>query len=236
MTNNKFVPIEESKKKKKPAIEYNNKTELSYKEQGLEVPENLNQQEKNFLSKVDPKIEPITRTVTKIVRQKTIDYSSPKRERKEYLVYYENWTGRDWLKRIIPPVTDHVEGRFEEIITEPVYQQQELAGYKYSGKRQIHYIEFSKEKVDEIIEKSMGSDRETIKFLFTDGPLGYEFPYEEFVSRPYEELVAMLIAPGGPKTILQKQQLERYQQEQQQISTMLTSTSTSTAKQTKQQQ
>jgi hypothetical protein len=42
MANSKFVPIEESKKKnKKPAIEYNNKTELSYKEQGLEVPENL---------------------------------------------------------------------------------------------------------------------------------------------------------------------------------------------------
>jgi hypothetical protein len=242
MANSKFVPIEESKKKnnKKPAIEYNNKTELSYKEQGLEVPENLSQQEKNFLSKVDPKAEPITRTVTTIVRQKAIDYSSSKRERKEYLIYYENWTGRDWLKRIVPPVTDHIEGRYDEVITEPVYQQQELVGYKYSGKRQIHYIPFSKNKVDEIIENSIGSNKETIKFLFTDGPLGYEFPYDEFVSRSYEELVAMLIAPGGPKIILQKQQLEKYQQDQQQISEMLTSTSSTSAaattntKQTKQ--
>jgi hypothetical protein len=85
----------------------------------------------------------------KIVRLKAIDYSSLKRERKEYIYYYENWTGRDWLKRIVSPVTDHLEDRYEEVITELVYQQQELFGYKHSGKRQIiHYIPFSKEKVD----------------------------------------------------------------------------------------
>jgi hypothetical protein len=71
--------------------------------------------------------------------------------------------------RIVPPVTDHIEGIYQEVITEPVYQNQELTGYKFSGKRQIHYIPFSKEKVDEIIENSMESDRDSIKFLFTDG-------------------------------------------------------------------
>lgn len=216
MANSRFVPIEESKKKKKSVLEYNNKTELSYIEQGLEVPENLSQQEKNFISKADPKVEPITRTVTKIVRFKAIDYNSPKRERKEYIIYYENWTGRDWLKRIVSPVTDHIEGRYEEVITEPVYQQQELAGYKYSGKRQIHYIPFSKEKVDEIIEKSMGSDKDTITFLFSEEPLGYEFPYDVFVNSKYDELVSMLISPGGPKKILQDKQLEKFHKEQKQ--------------------
>jgi hypothetical protein len=122
------------------------------------------------------------------------------------------------------------------VITEPVYQQQELVGYKYSSKRQIHYIPFSKNKVDSIIENSVGSNKETIKFLFSEDPLGYEFPYEEFVNRSYQELVAMLIAPGGPKTILQKQQLEKYQQDQQQISTMLTSSSTAVTTNTKQVQ
>lgn len=105
------------------------------------------------------------------------------------MIYYENWTGHDWLKRTVPPVTDHIEGRYDEVITEPVYQQQELVGYKFSGKRQIHYIPFSKEKVDEIIEKSIGSNKEIIKYLFSEEPLGYEFPYEEFVNRSYEELV-----------------------------------------------
>jgi hypothetical protein len=58
--------------------------------------------------------------------------------------------------------------------------------------------------------------------LFTDGNLGYEFPYDEFVNRPYDELVSMLIAPGGPKTILQKKHLDEWHKEQQQITETLT--------------
>jgi hypothetical protein len=216
-----FVPLKNANKNKKPAIEYNDRTEQSYVKQGLMPVETLNQQEKNFLSKVDPNVEPIVRTVTKIVRLKAIDYNSPKREMKEFLYYYENWTGRDWLKRTVSPCTDHVEGRYDEVLTEPVYQQQELIGHKFSGKRQVYYIPFSKSKVDEIIASSMGSDKSTIKFLFSQEPLGYEFSYDTFVNSSYEELATMLIAPGGPKTILQKQK------DQQQISEMLTSTSTS---------
>ncbi len=225
LNSSNFVPLKNASNKiKKPAIEYNDRTELSYISQGLTPPETLNQQEKNFLSKVDPNVEPIIRTVTKVVRLKAIDYNSPKREMKEFLYYYENWTGRDWLKRTLSPCTDHLEGKYDEVITEPVYQQQELIGHKFSGKRQLYYIPFSKEKVDEIIEKSIGSDKSTIKFLFSQEPLGYEFPYDTFVNSSYEELATMLIAPGGPKTILQKQQLEKYQKEQQQVSEMLTST------------
>ena len=97
---------------------------------------------------------------------------------KDYLLDYENWYGHDWLKKTVPPVADHVEGRYDEVITEPVYQKQELVGYRYSGKRQVHYIPFSKEKVDEIIEKSVGSNKETIIYTFKSGPLRMELPYE----------------------------------------------------------
>ena len=94
-THSNFVPIKKANKNKKPAIEYNNRTELSYRQNNLTTPDNLDYQEKNFLSKVDATAGIITRTVTKIVRMKAIDYSSPKMERKEYLIYYENWSGRD---------------------------------------------------------------------------------------------------------------------------------------------
>jgi hypothetical protein len=57
----------------------------------------------------------------------------------------------------------------------------------------------------------VGSDKNTIKFLFSAEPLGYEFDYNEFVNLSYDELATMLITPGGPKTILQKQQLEKFQ-------------------------
>ncbi len=95
MTKN-FVPIKQESKKVE--IEYNNKTEQSYKKYYLEVPEMLNYQEKHFLSLVDPE-NPIERTVTRIVRLKAPDYSTKKRELKEYLVYYENWYGKDWQGR-----------------------------------------------------------------------------------------------------------------------------------------
>jgi hypothetical protein len=235
-----FVPIKKEDNKSKPLpIEYNDRGQRSYTKNGLQIPENLNYQERIFLSRVSTKQEmghKIRREVSKIVRIKARDYSSEKLERKEFLYYYENWYGVDYRGIKIPPTTDHVEGVYQEIEMESVINERgEKTGYRRSGQHQVYYIPFSKEKVDEIIEGSVGTDKDTIKFLFTDGALGYEFPYEEFVSRPYEELVAMLIAPGGPKTILQKQQLEKYQQDQQQISTMLTSsTSTTNTKQTKQ--
>ncbi len=120
---------------------------------------------------------------------------------------------------------------------EPEFNERgEKTGYRRSGQHQVYYIPFSKEKVDEIIESSIGTDKDTIKYLFTDGALGYEFPYEEFVNRSYEELATMLIAPGGPKIILQRQQLEKYQQDQQQISEMLTSSTASSSSSKKQNQ
>ena len=233
-----IAPIK--KEDTKPKIAYNDLNQKSFSKNGLKVPENLDSQQRNFLSKVSTKQElghKIRREVTKIVRLKQRDYNSEKLERKEFLYYFENWYGVDWRGAKVSPVTDHVEGYYSEIEMEPVMNQQgEVVSNKRSGQHTVYYIPFSKEKVDEIIESSVGTDKDTIKYLFTDGALGYEFPYEEFVSRPYEELVSMLIAPGGPKTILQKQQLEKYQKEQQQISEMLTSTSAATTNTNKQKQ
>jgi hypothetical protein len=224
-----FVPIKKDNKSK-PPIEYNDRGQKSYTKNGLQIPDNLNRQERNFLSRASTKQElghKIRREVSKIVRIKARDYSSEKLERKEFLYYYENWYGVDYRGIKIPSATDHVEGVYQEIEMEPQFNERgELTGHKRSGQHQVYYIPFSKSKVDEIIESSIGTDRDTIKYLFTEGALGYEFPYEEFVNRSYEELASMLIAPGGPKTILQKQQLEKYQQDQQQMSEMLTSSST----------
>ena len=61
--------------------------------------------------------------VTKIVRLKAPDYSTKKRELKEYLVWDENWYGKDWLSRSLPPVTDHIEGFYQEQDREPVVER-----------------------------------------------------------------------------------------------------------------
>jgi hypothetical protein len=199
-----IVPLkEEEVEEESPIIDYNNKTEESYVKQGLVVADNvLNTQEKNFISQVDTSKNPIERTVTKIVRVKDIDYKSEKKERKEFLYYFENWNGIDWAGNRIAPVTDHIEGIYQEQLTNKVIQKNKVVGRERTGQRTVYYIPFSKNKVDEIIESSVGTDKETILFTFINGALGYEFPYDVFVNSSYEELSRMLVAPGGPRSVL----------------------------------
>ena len=155
------------------------------------------------MSEVDVEAgEPMTRTVTKIVRLKAPDYSTPRRERKEYLVYYENWYGKNWQGVKIPPVTNHVEGLYYEQDNEPIIERNKKVGIKRSGQHPVYYIPFSKEKVDEIISNSIGTDKETIIFTVISGPFSYEFPYDKFVNLSFDELNQLLIRPGGPALVI----------------------------------
>ena len=56
---NNFVPVKNANKynNNQPKLEYNNKTAESYRKNGLEIPENLDGQQRNFLSKVSVKPE-----------------------------------------------------------------------------------------------------------------------------------------------------------------------------------
>jgi hypothetical protein len=216
-----IVPLneeeQENQEQENPIIEYNNNTEQSYLKNGLVVADNvLNTQEKNFISQVDVSKQPIERTVTKIVRVKDIDYKSEKKERKEFLYYFENWNGIDWAGNRIAPVTDHIEGIYQEQLTNKVIQKNKVVGRERTGQRTVYYIPFSKNKVDDIIENSVGTDKETILFTFINGALGYQFPYDVFVNSSYEDLSRMLVAPGGPRSVLTNQQYEQQSKQQQQ--------------------
>jgi len=200
MTNKNFVPLEESQKNKKPFLEYNNKTEQSYIKNNFETPEYLDYQEKNFLSKVDVENYPIERTVTKIVRTRAQDNTSKKKEYKEFLVWYENWYGKDWMGRKVPPVADHVEGVYNEQEKEPVVEKMKIVGYQRSGQNTIYYVPFSKSKVDEIVNSSMGTYRENIVYCVKNGPemRNDRFSYDQFVNLKFEECVDLMLKPGGP--------------------------------------
>ena len=54
-----------------------------------------------------------------MVRLKAPDWNTKKNERKEFIYYYEDWTGVDWLGIPINPYSEHVEGRFTEAVTRP---------------------------------------------------------------------------------------------------------------------
>jgi len=45
------------------------------------------------------------------------------------MVKYENWYGKDWMGRIVPPVADHVESMYNEQEKEPVVEKMKIVGY-----------------------------------------------------------------------------------------------------------
>jgi len=89
-----------------PVMEYNNKTYQSYVDNGfidrddITIPHSVLAPEKRkreFLSRVDVSKGEIERKVTTIVRLKAKDYSTKSNEKKEYIIYYEEWFGKNWL-------------------------------------------------------------------------------------------------------------------------------------------
>ncbi len=49
------------------------------------------------------------------------------------MVWYENWLGKDWMGRKVPPLADHVEGMYNEQEKEPVVEKMKIVGYQRSG-------------------------------------------------------------------------------------------------------
>jgi hypothetical protein len=189
-------------KRPDPGITWNNKTEESYEKEGFSTRDFAMSQEHVFLSQVDIRRQDIERTVTKIVRLKAIDYSTEKLERKEYLYYYENWEGVNWLGIRIAPVTDHVEGYYYEQLKKTDFDPRtgEPIKYKRAGQREVYYMPFDKKTVNEIIKNSAHSNQEniiyTVKFAAQDwdgkqpNRIGtrFEVPYEQFTSYSFKDL------------------------------------------------
>jgi len=183
-------------------IEYNNRTEKSYLSKKLDLPEYLDYQEKHFLGLVEGDIE---RTVTKIVRLKALDYDTKEKKqkgtRKEFILYYENWYGKDWQGRKVAPVTDHIEGAYMEQETEPKVYQNKKIGDTRIGQHEVHYIPFSKKAIDEIIQShDQEEDKESILYCVkTSNMRNASYTYEQFVNSSFEECVSMMMTNGGPQ-------------------------------------
>ena len=102
-----------------------------------------------------------------MTRLKAIDYSDPKLKRKEYIYFYEKWEGKNWLGLKIAPVTAHVEGIWKETTVEPELDERtgEILEYRLGPFRQRYDIPWSKKTIDDIISKSVHSDKDSIKYV-----------------------------------------------------------------------
>ena len=107
------------------------------------------------------------------------------------MVWYENWLGKDWMGRKVPPLADHVEGMYNEQEKEPVVEKMKIVGYQRLGTNTVYYVPFSNSKVDEIINSSVGSYRDNIVYCVKNGSemRNDKFSYEQFVSLKFEDCV-----------------------------------------------
>lgn len=196
----------ELQKKPEPKIEYNDRSYESYIKTGFpeQIPHNVSAPRDRilaFLHECDIRKGPIERTVTSMFRLKAIDWTSPKRERKEFIWYEERWTGVNWLGIPIKnPVDGHIEGRHIEVLTRPVLDERtgEHIDNAFAGTRVSYYITWNKKNVDEIIANSAHSDKSGIRFTILfgmeDGPDGITmttrnyFSYDQFANWSWEKL------------------------------------------------
>ena len=191
-----------------PKIEWNDKSVTAYTDLGLEVPETVCRWERRFLSTVDVTKGPIERSVVSMVRLKAPDYLGQEKnksklpERKEFIYFTERWQGRGWNGVPINPVAEHIEGYWIKQFTKPHFNQQtgeiDFNELDVGNTQTIYTIPWSKKNVDDIIGKSVHTDKDTIiftiKFDGLDNPWGgraptrAQFTYDQFANWKWDDV------------------------------------------------
>ncbi len=143
---------------------------------------------------------------------KAKDYSTKSKEKKEYIIYLDDWFGKNWLGQKVNPISENIEGVYMEQEKEPIIKQSEnsgpeIVGYRRSGEHPVHYIEFSKDAVDKIIANS-SSEKDEIIFVVKAPPLRDHFTYDEFFNYSWDQLEDILMQTGGAKAARAKRALE----------------------------
>ena len=190
-----------------PFLQYNNRTFQSYVKNNFadrspHVVEAPNTRLKQFISRIDL-TKDYERKIMTIVRFKTRNYASTDKRKpeKEFLVYQEEWIGKNWLGEKLR-CHENFEGVYREVDSAPEVKwndnvgRSEVVGKVMTGSHEVYYILYNKEKVDEIIAKS-DSDKTEIKYCVKyEGRRDY-FTYDEFVNYSWEQLVDVLLYDGG---------------------------------------
>ena len=94
-------------------------------------------------------------------------------ERKEFIYYQEMWEGKDFRGVPLNPVVEHIEGKYDKQFTRAHINQQtgeiDYMELDSTKAQTIYYIPYSKKAVDDIIAKSVNTNKDkgivfTIKF------------------------------------------------------------------------
>ena len=164
-------------------------------ELGIPIPmEMMDYELTTFKNNVDEALG-IERKINTMVRVKDVDWLGDKK-RKEFLVWYETWTGyRDEGKTgepILVPYTvaDFPRGLDKQHLSQP--KKYDRAGNALAEEpgphRWVHTIEFKPELIDQILKDTTDTGPDTIQFIVTGFRSYGGFSMEEFQNLPFEEL------------------------------------------------
>lgn len=178
----------------KPLIETSDfRSYRAYVEAGFEeyVPRAVKAQyerENKFLAAMP--IEPtITRKITRMIRRKEGG--------KECLTFTEDWYGIDWAGRDVAPVTDRLEGILHLPRVTPVIDEKGQKIAKDLNGSIIKYeIEFTKEKVDDILEQT-NTDKEDVIYTVRTPNRRDNCNYDQFVNTTWIQANDMMMRDGG---------------------------------------
>ena len=155
--------------------------------------------------------------ITRMVRQRAIDYSTEKEEEKEYLTYVSDWSAKNYQE--IPLfVRSHVEGVHQEQTKQLAMKWDSATGesepyYQKGAPRNKFTIPFTPKKVDEILynDHPFGEDAENItnpdKVIYYgkfDNILGItafrcaDYTHDQFVTPKWSDFMGLAIRAGGP--------------------------------------
>ena len=194
----------------------------SYVKEGLTPPELWHRPDKfelKFLSQVDLTKGKAKVEVTTMLRLKAQDFSSDKREYKEYLVWESNWYAKNWLENELR-INGHIEGKYSQqtlkLVNAPPDPKtgQSTAYYEKGVPRTVHTIPFTKTAVDKLLtgEHPFGPDSVNItdpdkvlyygKFSNILGVQNFrcaDFNYEQFIVPEWKTFVGLATQEGGPQ-------------------------------------
>jgi hypothetical protein len=193
----------ETPKDDKPLIEssmwrsYQEYVKIGIKEEDfLRVDRQVMEQYKRemiFLTGVNLDKGPLTRKITKMIRQKV--------NGQEYLTFTENWTAFDWVGRDVNPVTDRLEGILYYPKMDIVLDEKgQRIGRKRNGMITKYEIPFSQAAVDKWLEETK-TPKDEIKYLVKapGGNRKCEGNYDQFLY-PWNQAMDAMMKDGGFET------------------------------------
>jgi hypothetical protein len=198
----------------------------TFEEEGFQPPANNERfdiKQREFLKRVDLGYSKIKVRILQMIRQKRLDPTSERKERKEYLTFTCEWTGYDFFGAELKMGTIHTEGMYKKQTMKLVQKIDKETGrmeswYEMGIPEMAYSIPFTKENVDKYLlnPHPFGPDSENItdpeqvvyygKFEHMDtGTMAHRddtYNYEQFVNPNWREFCDLTNRPGGPRGLL----------------------------------